>query len=135
MKAIILASALAFCSTAAIAQDMPTPPPPPAPGAQPMQDGMTPPPAPGARSVQDGMTPPPPPAPVAQPMQDGMTPPPPPAPGAQPMGQPMNQPMAQGGQVGGVQFAPMQTTPPPAAKADYPVCSRTVTDGCRQPRG
>ena len=120
MKAIILASALAFCSTAAIAQDMPTPPPPPAPGAQPMQDGMT---------------PPPPPAPGARPMQDGMTPPPPPAPGAQPMGQPMDQPMAQGGQMGGVQFAPMQTTPPPAAKADYPVCSRTVTDGCRQPRG
>jgi hypothetical protein len=34
-----------------------------------------------------------------------------------------------------VQFAPPAATPAPAPKDSYPVCSRTVRDGCRNPGG
>ena len=36
---------------------------------------------------------------------------------------------------GPVTFAPPSTTPPPAAQQNYPVCSRTVKDSCRNPGG
>lgn len=43
--------------------------------------------------------------------------------------------MASPSSTGPIRFAPPTTSPPPAAQSEYPVCSRTVTDSCRNPGG
>ncbi|MCW2338776.1 hypothetical protein M2337_003036 [Sphingobium sp. B2D3A] len=119
------ASALAF---AAHAQDMPPPGGAPAgpPSATAPMPGDTPGPMPGGTDTMppptgnpmpgDGMNPPPPP-----PAPGGtMTPPPPPPPG--------------GGQVEMMPQRPVEQTAP-QPPAEYPVCSRTVKDGCKNPGG
>lgn len=123
MKSMIFAASL-LMSGAAIAQTTPTPP---APGA-PMTGGqMTPPPA-SPDPMMDPAAPPAPGTPMAPgaPMAPGtpMTP-------DTSMAQPG--PMQSGMQQGTVQFAPPMTAPAPAPRDDYPVCSRTVTDSCRNP--
>jgi len=137
----ISASAIAM---AAHAQDMQTPPngdPMTQPGAGPAPlDRAAPPPPATESSPPGGMSgdmpgappapgaPPPPPQADSMPPQDGMAPPPPPPPPPPPAGG-----MAPGGaQIEMQPQAPVaQAAPQPPA--EYPVCSRTVTDACRNP--
>lgn len=124
MKTVAFMAAL-LMGSAAVAQT--TPPTTPAPDAT-MQPGTTTAPTPPA----DNMTPPPAPdapAAPADPMATTAAPAPmaPPAPPAPMAGAPM------AGQQ--IQFAPPQMTPPPPAKDSYPVCTRTLKDGCRNPGG
>ncbi|MEG3169855.1 hypothetical protein U1737_16815 [Sphingomonas sp. LB3N6] len=44
-------------------------------------------------------------------------------------------PMAAPGPAGGVTFGQPTVTPPTPAPAEYPVCSKTVKDGCRNRGG
>lgn len=108
MKLLALAAALTL-SGAAVAQTTT-----PAPGGDPMQsapmDQTAPP-------TTDGTAPMTPDAPAADPYTSA------PAPTAAP------------NTTGPITFAPPATNPPPAAQQDYPVCSKTVKDGCRNPGG
>lgn len=122
MKISLLIGAAALSlSTAAIAQDQTTAPPPPPPATNDMS----------AAQMPQAQTPPPPPADPnagqptgAAPPATGMTPADPSAPKdpAAPVGTSAN-PVEVGG----------NATPPPAAQADYPVCSKTVQDSCINP--
>lgn len=122
MKMYLLAAA-ALIAAPTFAQTMP--PAPPAPADQtmpaPADQTMTPPagqtmpadpamPAPPAPPADPAMTP--------APADPAMMPPPPAAPGT-----------------GGVVFGQPTMTPPTPAPAEYPRCSRTVTDGCVQRGG
>lgn len=121
----LIATDPAICMQAAPpppADSMQTPPPPPADPANPGEP-MTPAPVP------DPAAPPQP-----QPMQPEMAPPAPPVQGSTdaPMG-PMATPPASGAdtaQSGGTTSAMMQ---PVAATKEYPPCSKTVQDSCRNP--
>ena len=144
MKLIALAAALTM-GTAAIAQDMPQSPPPPPTGTEsPTGDPAAPPPTDSMATPQTAPAPDPSmptqPDPAMPTQGDPAMPAPAPAPGTpDPMttGQPAPAPMAPGMAPGGaqVQFAPATQTPPPPAAKDYPLCSRTVTDSCRQRGG
>lgn len=129
MKTLFLAgAALLSFSTLATAQEAasPTAPPP--------ADGMTPP-------AADPAMPPAPPADTeagtmaadpnagqptgAVPADTGMTP--------APAGMPRDPAAPVGSAANPVTFGG-NMTPPPAARADYPVCSKTVQDSCINPR-
>lgn len=119
MKTFMLTIALAM-GTTAIAQTTPPPgepmnePTPDSTTTEPMQEPMTEP----TQPMDPNMTPAPP--------ADTMTPPPPAA----------DMPMAPAGPVTVNPSVPVsQAFPPPAPRTDYPVCSRTVTDGCVQRAG
>ena len=120
MKTVAFMAAL-LIGSAAVAQ---TTPPTMPPADSTMQPGSPMAPTPPA----DTMTPPP--APMTPMAPDANAPMAPPAPmAAAPMA---NAPMAGSPQI---TFAAPQMTPPPPAPESYPVCSRTVTDGCRNPGG
>lgn len=130
MKLIALAAALAL-GGAAYAQDMSTqapPPPPPADQTAPADPAAPPPPAPPA----DPAAPPPP--------AGDMT-----ATGGAPTEtkggyMPSTPPLSGTPQPGATvrvqpSVSPSQAFPPPAPKAEYPVCKKGQTDGCRNRGG
>lgn len=135
MKTLVTMLALAM-GTAALAQD--TQPPPAEPMEETAPDTTTP--DTTTPAPTDPTTPAPADPATPEPTQqtDPAAPAPAPAPMQEPMQQPMQQPMAPApGQQVIVNPSPPvnQAFPPPPPKAEYPVCSRTVTDGCVQRRG
>ncbi|RXD03815.1 hypothetical protein EQZ23_16105 [Sphingomonas sp. UV9] len=113
MKTILLAAA-AFLATPVIAQTTPAP-------ADPAMQA-----APADPAMQTAPADPAMPAPPADPAMA------PADPSAAPMAPPAA-PMA--APAGGVTFGQPTVTPPTPAPAEYPVCSKTVTDGCRNRGG
>lgn len=115
MKSILLAAA-ALLATPVLAQTAPQTMPPADPAAQtaPADPAMAPPAADPAAPADPAMAPP-----AADP---AMAPPPPAAPMAAPGG-------------ANIVFGQPTVTPPTPAPAEYPTCSRTVKDGCKNRGG
>jgi hypothetical protein len=123
MKSILLAAA-ALLATPVIAQTAPQTMPPADPAAQtaPAEPMAPPPPADPAAPADPAMA-----ADPAAPAAP-MAPPPPAAPAA-----PMAPMAAPGG--ANIVFGQPTVTPPTPAPAEYPTCSRTVKDGCKNRGG
>ncbi len=123
MKSILLAAA-ALLATPVIAQTAPQTMPPADPAAQtaPAEPMAPPPPADPAAPADPAMA-----ADPAAPAAP-MAPPPPAAPAA-----PMAPMAAPGG--ANIVFGKPTVTPPTPAPAEYPTCSRTVKDGCKNRGG
>ena len=114
MKSILLAAA-ALLATPVIAQTAPAP-------ADPAMQT-----APADPAMQA--------APADPAMQTAPADPAMPAPPADPAAAPMAPPAPMAAPSGGVTFGQPTVTPPTPAPAEYPVCSKTVKDGCRNRGG
>ena len=108
MKTFLISAALLLGSAAMAQESPPTEPAQSPEAAQPASPDMMPPPSADAMPAQDPMAAPP------SPNESAM-----PAAGAKQFGTP---PTVD------------QKYPPPPAKAEYPWCSKSVTDGCKQRR-